>query len=415
MTNAEQQKIFPVQEIGSITKPGWRVKGVSNASRIGKREIEEAEFWGSKLSVPNYQELIGLLRSRERSKVTPSDEEKKKIKDWSVRYVLKLLENAGLDIIYSGEQWRVEMYEHAVQGIGGFALLGSVQSFDNKYYTKGAVVSTPQFVKPAYLDELAFVQKETDKEIKVPITGPYTIVDWSFNEFYENALRSGQKVSDIDMQKIYFSARKEFMLDLIKNVLRKDVEILVKQGAKRIDIDEPAITTKPNKMEMALFARAINELTEGFTDITFGLHNCYSDYSLLAKYLPKLRDIKQVTLEFANHDSADLGVNPASRPGYADLSVLNASGYKGSYGLGVVHVHDYVGHTGNGAVMNGKDIIESPELVRDRILYAADVVGDPYKISVNPDCGLRTRSWEVIYSKLKAMSEGAALAREKFE
>ena len=48
------------------------------------------------------------------------------------------------------------------------------------------------------------------------------------------------------------------------------------------------------------------------------------------------------------------------------------------------------------------DFVESPELVRDRILYAVDVFGDPERIDVCPDCGLRTRSWDVAYDKLRS-------------
>ena len=57
------------------------------------------------------------------------------------------------------------------------------------------------------------------------------------------------------------------------------------------------------------------------------------------------------------------------------------------------------------------DFVEPPELVRDRILYAADVFGDPSRIHVTPDCGLRTRSWDVAYRKLRNMVEGTQLAK----
>jgi 5-methyltetrahydropteroyltriglutamate--homocysteine methyltransferase len=59
------------------------------------------------------------------------------------------------------------------------------------------------------------------------------------------------------------------------------------------------------------------------------------------------------------------------------------------------------------------DFIEPPELVRDRIVYAVDVFGDPARIHVTPDCGLRTRSWEVSYRKLQNMVTGVELARSQ--
>jgi len=57
--------------------------------------------------------------------------------------------------------------------------------------------------------------------------------------------------------------------------------------------------------------------------------------------------------------------------------------------------------------------VEPAELVRDRILYAAEVLQDPSRIQVNPDCGLRTRSWDVVYEKLVNMVEGTRLAERE--
>ena len=57
------------------------------------------------------------------------------------------------------------------------------------------------------------------------------------------------------------------------------------------------------------------------------------------------------------------------------------------------------------------DFIESPELVRDRILHAVEVFGGPDRLQVVPDCGLRTRSWDVAYAKLVNMVAGVQLAK----
>ncbi|MCL5069209.1 MAG: hypothetical protein M1368_12785 [Thaumarchaeota archaeon] len=81
--------------------------------------------------------------------------------------------------------------------------------------------------------------------------------------------------------------------------------------------------------------------------------------------------------------------------------------------MGVTHVHDYSGEPGNGATLEGRNIIETPELVRDRILCAARLLKDPQRVSVNPDCGLRTRSWDITFKKLQVMRDGTILAREK--
>ncbi len=412
----KQEKVFPTQEIGSIAKPGWRVKGVSADGRIGTREIEEAENWGRRLTVAHFEKLVGFLRERSKSMRPPTDEERNFVRDWSVRYVLALFEKVELDRVYSGEQWRVEMYEHLVRSIEGFKLLGSVQSFDYKYFTKGAIVSPPKFKRPIHLDEFQFMQNVTARDLKVPITGPYTVVDWSFNEYYETQLRK-KTVSErrVDLRRIYYEARRNFILDLVKEVLRPELALLIENGAKWIQIDEPAITTRPDDEELELFVEAINDLTRGFSNCKFSLHNCYSDYRLLARFAPNLKDIGQLALEFANRDRTDLGIRKEDRPGYADLEYFENEGYKGGFGLGVAHVHDFSGPAGTGAAVEGQDVFETPELVRDRIICAGRILKDPSRISVNPDCGLRTRTWDVAFRKLRVLSEGASLARNQIQ
>jgi 5-methyltetrahydropteroyltriglutamate--homocysteine methyltransferase len=79
------------------------------------------------------------------------------------------------------------------------------------------------------------------------------------------------------------------------------------------------------------------------------------------------------------------------------LSLFREHGYPG-VGLGVIDIHS--------------DFVEPAELVRDRVLYAVEAVGDPARVQVNPDCGLRTRSWDVVYEKLANMVEGTRLAEQ---
>jgi 5-methyltetrahydropteroyltriglutamate--homocysteine methyltransferase len=407
------EKIFPLQEIGSIAKPGWRVKGVSNDSRISDSDIENAALWGEKVRVKDFEKLVELLTRRSQSSLQPAQEEKDVIRDFSVIYVLSMFSKIGLDRVYSGEQWRVEMYEHLVRNIQGFKLLGSVHSFDYKYFTKGAIKDVPKFLHPIHLEEFQFVKSHTDRVVKIPITGPYTAVDWSFNEYYETIARKKSKGARIDLRKTYFEARRNFILDLVKNALRPEIESLIKNGAEWIQIDEPAVTTRPDEDEMQLFVDAINALTKGFKNCVFSLHNCYSDYKLLARYSVQLKDITQLALEFANRDSTDLGVDKKKRPGYVDLKYFENEGYEGGFGLGVTHIHDFSGSPGDGAFVEGRNVIESPKLVRDRILFASSILKDPFRISVNPDCGLRTRDWETTYKKLEVMVEGTKLARNK--
>ncbi|MEN3045358.1 MAG: hypothetical protein ABDH37_09150, partial [Candidatus Hydrothermales bacterium] len=111
-------------------------------------------------------------------------------------------------------------------------------------------------------------------------------------------------------------------------------------------------------------------------------------YNLLFPHIQKLEGIvNELHFEYANRDSKELGVNEKVRRGYEILKKLKE--YNFVVGLGVIDVHD--------------DYIEPVELIRDRILYALEIIKDANRIFVAPDCGLRTRSWKVAYEKLKNM------------
>jgi 5-methyltetrahydropteroyltriglutamate--homocysteine methyltransferase len=331
-------KPFPTQEIGSLKKPEW---------------------------------LLELVRNE-----GISEEDKSKARNDAAYLNIKTLEDIGLDIIYDGEVRRVEMYEYPVRYIEGFKFAGLVRSWDNKYYKKARCVSRVSYRTDFHLDEFLFVKKNSNRIVKVPVTGPYTLADWSYNEYYNN--------------------KEEFVIDLARNVVRPLMMDLVRHGAQVIQIDEPAATTHP--AEMRIFTEAINECAKGI-DAKITVHACYSgnDYQALVPYANEI-NTAQFALEFANRDTWQLGTTDAERKGYSVLKALKEHGFKGEIGLGVVDVH--------------VDELEPPELVRDRLLYAAKIFGDPTKIYANPDCGLRTRTRNIAFEKLRRVVQGAQLARE---
>jgi len=381
-------KLFPAQEIGSLAKPVWRVKGYKG-ERLSKEEIAVAVEWGKRLEVENLDALVKLLGKGD------SPSRRKAILEWSAKYAIRFFEKAGLDIVFDGEQWRSEMYQHVIRNVAGFKFLGYVKSFDYRYFNKAACVDRPKRLKSFYLEEFVFTKKNTRKEVKVPFTGPYTLVDWTFNEHYEKKL--GRKIKDFKRRK--FGAKREFVFDLIKEIIRPEIGELVSSGATWIQIDEPAATTNPTDDEMRLFVESFNEVVRGFK-CTFSLHNCYSNYEVLARYVCELRNCSQLALEFANRDSTQTGIGEA-RKGYKDIKLFEDYGFNGNYGLGVIDVHT--------------DFVEPPDLVRDRILHVAKVVDNPERVCVSTDCGLRTRTWETSFRKLKNMVLGAELARKALE
>ncbi len=158
-----------------------------------------------------------------------------------------------------------------------------------------------------------------------------------------------------------------------------------------IQIDEPAAGTHPDEAD--LVAEGFNAATEGL-DATFSMHICFSDYRSLFPALLEAKRCQQWAWEFANRDTEE-------RDGYEILRMFAEYGDTREIGLGVVDVH--------------RPEVESAERVADRIRRAAKILGDPSRIWVNPDCGLRTRTLEVSWQKLRSVVEGARIARADFE
>jgi 5-methyltetrahydropteroyltriglutamate--homocysteine methyltransferase len=375
-------------EVGSLDKPGWRVKAYAGKP-LSDRDFEEARSWGQRLQVPEYERLLDLLHRAPFGK-----EQKAEIQRWSSLYALRLEESAGLDVVYDGEQQRTEMYDWAVSHTNGFERRGSVRAFDNKYYTKAAVVGPISLRAPFHNAEFAYLVSVAEAELKIPVTGAYTIADWSFDERNGTPENLFQPASDRRRQRK--AARREFVLALARDLVRPNLEALISLGARWIQVDEPGASTEPHELD--LFVDSFNASVEGL-NARFSTHLCFSDYHLFFPAIERMSQCRQFAVGFANYDSRELGTSEAARPGYLVIRKFRDLPYQPALGLGVLDIHS--------------DFIESPELVRDRVLYAVKVFGDPNRIHVTPDCGLRTRSWKVAYDKLRNMTAGVALARKE--
>lgn len=379
---------FITHEIGSLSKPEWRVKGVLGRP-VNNHDIDDAISWGKRLGI-THKPLLQILRGR-----VLSPDDKKEIRRWACLYAVRLQEAAGLDVVYNGEQDRSEMYQYPVTLSDGFVFRGLVRAFDNKYYQKAACCGKPKLKKPWHNDEFLSLQKMTKRIIKIPITGAYTLAAWSFDEFYT---RKSQTIGSRKALKEKEKARRAFILDIARYLIRPNIKMLLELGASWIQIDEPAATTIPS--EVPLFVESFNESVKGLKG-EFTVHICYSDYRLLFPHIQKMENCSQYALELSNRDSKELGVNDKQRPGYEILKWFKKYKIPSRIGLGVSDIHS--------------DYIESPKLVRDRILYAVKILGDPALVNPTPDCGLRTRDWEVSFQKLSNIVKGARLAEKQLK
>src|SRR5260370_41061034 len=124
MNNSPDHKPLLPHEVGSLDKPGWRVKAYAGKP-LGDADLEEARVWGERLQVPEYEQLVSLLQHAPFPK-----EQKAEIQRWSSLYAVRLEESAGLDVVYDGEQQRTEMYDWAVSHSSVFERRGNARPLD---------------------------------------------------------------------------------------------------------------------------------------------------------------------------------------------------------------------------------------------------------------------------------------------
>ena len=271
--------------------------------------------------------------------------EKQATKEW-----IDFQEQIGIDILVDGEQYRGDMATYFAELMDGFTISGLVRSYGNRYYRKPIAVGRVERRGPMTLDMWRYAQSLTDKPVKGMLTGPYTMADWSFNEYYPT--------------------REAFILDLARAVHEEALD-LERAGAKYIQIDEPALSTRPEEMELG--SRALGIVTQGLSAHTI-THICYGDFAKVFDQLVGL-PVDQIDLEMANSD-------------YDLLESFRGASFQKAIGLGVIDVHNHE--------------VEKVEGIKRGIRLALEILR-PEQIYVDPDCGLKTRTVEEAQAKLRVM------------
>lgn len=316
--------LLPTTSVGSFPKPEYLKKARAQASRgeISEKKLRELE--------------------------------EKATREW-----IHFQEEIGIDILVDGEMYRGDMVTFFAETLKGFEISGLVRSYGNRYYRKPVVVDEVKRAKPMTVDWYQFAQSLTKKPVKGMLTGPYTIMDWSFNEYYKD--------------------RRELTL-AIAEVIREEAFDLEKAGAQYIQIDEPAVSVRPEELSLAVEAMGI--VTKGLKAKTL-THICYGAFE---KIYPGMLDIPvdQIDLELSNSN-------------FSLFELFKKHPFTKEIGLGVVDVHSHA--------------IEPKEKVVDRIKAALEVFR-PEQIYVDPDCGLKTREVQEAKDKLRVVVEAAKEVRK---
>jgi 5-methyltetrahydropteroyltriglutamate--homocysteine methyltransferase len=277
-------------------------------------------------------------------------------KDDASRLITDEHERSGLDVVVDGEMRRNEMVEYFAHRIDGYEFNGRVKVWGHNYFDKPSVVDEVSYGQEWLVSEYEFTSEVATRPVKVPITGPYTLANWSFNEVYDSEEALAYDLADL---------------------VNEEIEALVEAGARYIQIDEPALATTPDDHAIVgeCLERIVDEVPD---DVRLGLHVCYGDYS---RIYPEILDypVHEYDLELVNGD-------------FEQLSVFTDHEFTKDFAMGVVDAHVAE--------------VESVAQIKDNIKKGLEVV-PPERLTVSPDCGLKLLPREVAYGKMENMVQAA--------
>ncbi len=308
-------------------------------------------------SLPKPPELVAARARFARGALSQRDIDA--LAEEAIVFWLRRQEELGLDVLVDGEMYRGDMVAYFAEALDGMELGGLVRSYGNRYYHKPVIRAAVRWEQPITVGWWRFAQRHASRPVKGMITGPYTLMDWSFN--------------------VHYPDRRSACLALAHE-LRKEVEALAAAGARIIQVDEPALSVRPDELPFAIEATRI--VTAG-VDAYMITHACYGAFDAI---YPGVLGLPTHNLDLAISQSAvDWIERWRHEPFSKDLSV----------GVLDVHTHE----------------IEAVDVVRRRIEHALQLVR-PQALWVTPDCGLKTRTVEEAVAKLRSMVAGTALVRE---
>ncbi|GLP75185.1 5-methyltetrahydropteroyltriglutamate--homocysteine methyltransferase [Mycobacterium antarcticum] len=287
-----------------------------------------------------------------------------------VAEVIRLQEELGLDVLVHGEPERNDMVQYFAEQLSGFCATtdGWVQSYGTRCVRPPILYGDVSRSHAMTVDWATYAQSLTDKPVKGMLTGPVTILAWSF-------VRDDQPLADTANQ--------------IALAIRDETVDLQSAGITIIQVDEPALRellplrSKGKAGYLAWAVAAFRLATCGVADSTqIHTHLCYSEFG-------------EVVGAIADLD-ADVTSIEAARSHMEVLDDLNAIGFANSVGPGVYDIH-------SPRIPTTAEIAES--------LRSALKAVPAERLWVNPDCGLKTRGSTEVNASLRNLVTAAARVR----
>lgn len=321
-------------------------------------------------SFPQTKEI--RLKRREYKQGNISLEEYEKFLEEETEKTIRWQEGIGLDVLVHGEFERNDMVEYFGELLNGFAFTenGWVQSYGSRGVKPPVIYGDVSRKKAMTVKWSTYAQSLTNKKVKGMLTGPVTILQWSF-------VRNDQPRKITAFQ--------------IANALCEEVLDLERAGIDIIQIDEPAIREglplKKKDWEEYLdwAVKAFRICSWGVNDETqIHTHMCYSEFNDIIEAIAAM-DADVISIE-------------TSRSHMELLQVFKDFRYPNQIGPGVYDIH-------SPRIPNKQ---EMEELLREAEKYI------PLEnLWVNPDCGLKTRNWIEVKPALENMVRAASFLREQ--
>ncbi len=290
-----------------------------------------------------------------------------------VRRCIAFQEEVGLDVLVHGEPERADMVEYFAERLDGFVFTknGWVQSYGSRCVKPPIIVGDVARPRPMTVEWAAFAQSLTSRPVKGILTGPITMLQWSF-------ARDDQPREATAMQ--------------VALAIRDEVSDLVRAGIRVIQIDEPAFREglplrardRDNYLQWA--ARAFRVVSAAAPDaVQVHTHMCYAEFNDIIAAIAAL-DADVISIE-------------ASRSAMELLRAFEVFEYPNDIGPGIHDVHSPRVPT----------VEEMAALLRRAAVHIP-----VERLWANPDCGLKTRGWPEVREALRNLVEAARTLRREW-
>ncbi|MBO3085307.1 5-methyltetrahydropteroyltriglutamate--homocysteine S-methyltransferase [Cellulomonas fengjieae] len=287
-----------------------------------------------------------------------------------IRRVVELQEKIGFDVLVHGEPERNDMVQYFAENLDGFAVTqnGWVQSYGSRCTRPSILWGDVSRPKPITVEWSSYTQSLTDKPVKGMLTGPVTILAWSF-------VRDDQPLGETANQ--------------VGLALRDEIADLEAAGIAVIQVDEPALRELlPLRVEdhaayLDWSVRSFRLATAGVRpDTQIHTHLCYSEFGEIIGAIDGL--------------DADVTSIEAARSKMEILGDISAAGYPRGIGPGVYDIHS--------------PRVPSESEVEELLTEAVKAIAVD-QLWVNPDCGLKTRRYEEVVPSLEHILQATRAVR----